>query len=64
MMTVATMSVVSAIAMAVQLGLKNQSYPLFAIVVVMRHNSMEHDNRTCCQNTYFSRQMLHIVHIV
>lgn len=48
------------IAMTSHLSLKNQSRHPLAIVVMMRHHSVQQDNRTRHRDHYFSNQMPHI----
>ena len=46
-------------AMAIDFGFKNKSRPFRTIVVMVRHNGVYEDYRTCQSNHYFCSQMLH-----
>ena len=45
--------------MAIDFGFKNKSCPFRTVVVMVRHNGVHEDNRTCQSNYYFCSQMLH-----
>lgn len=49
------------ITMATQLGLKDQPHPIGTIMMVMRHNGMQHDDRACQRDHYFRRNIPHTV---
>ena len=58
-MTMVALMVV-ALAVTGDLGLKNKTLGIATIVVMVRHNGMQHDNCTCQRDHYFSNQMPHI----
>ena len=56
------MMVVVAVAMAVNLCLESEPFGIAAVMVMVGHNGMEHDNRTCKHDHDFCHQMFHLFH--
>ncbi len=52
--------VVVALAVTSDLGLKNKTLGFATIVVMVRHNGMQHDNCTCQRDHCLLHQMFHI----
>ena len=51
--------VVVAVTMACEFGLKCETHGIAAVMVMVWHNGMQHDNRTCHRNHYLCHQMSH-----
>ena len=52
--------VVVALTVTGDLGLKNKTLGFATIMMVMRHNGMQHDNCTCQRNHCLLHQMFHL----
>ena len=63
-MMIAVVVVTVAVAMTGEFCLKSETSGLVAVMMMMGHNGMQHDNHTCHHNHYLCHQMFHTIDFI